>query len=399
MVKTKYLLQTNQGLLYTINKGNLVRVESPLPDAFAEGVDNAQQLVRGFRGLGTFRILRQAQENFFFITFNITGLPHAAESVVILNGIEQSHTVARVTPGTYHYVVKSDNYDDVMGTIEITDESKTVDIHMEITTYELSLNVSPTVEYHAYLTQDDTTFTDFAELLPGNYTLTIEAEQYETYSTEITIDGDLQLDISLDPTTYSVNFNIHPYNVDYTLLVDDNPAFDLQNVSAGTYSYIITSPLYKTITSEFTVVNENVDITHHMELAEYKVTFEVEPDVEYEVIVIDHPDADLNAMPVGAYDFIVRAEGYVDYTGSFEVTEEDIVVEADLVAKLYRLYIDVTPSGDYTLTINGSTNFDLNNMPAGTHTIKVTLDGYQDYEEDIEITKDTTIAVDLIEET
>ncbi|WP_213349086.1 S8 family serine peptidase, partial [Candidatus Vampirococcus lugosii] len=212
----------------------------------------------------------------------------------------------------------------------------------------------------------------------------------------------LSMTDKVEEKRYEVVFNLNPE--DLKLEIEDNEGNEINGTGNiyklvnGSYKYKASLTGYNSLTEEFEVKDEGKTINVDLEEKRYEVVFNVSPNVDYSLSINGDENFDLENVKAGEYNFEIKADGYQTYTGSFEVKDEGKTINVDLEEKRYEVVFNVSPNVDYSLSINGDENFDLENVKAGEYNFEIKADGYQTYTGSFEVKDEgKTINVDLEE--
>jgi len=113
----------------------------------------------------------------------------------------------------------------------------------------------------------------------------------------------------------------------------------------------------------------------------------------------------ISGVPVGSHTIKVTASGYEDYNRRVTVTDgETETVNAILDKKTGAIYVSSSPSEAYISLdgINkGRTPMTIHNVKEGSHTIKITASGYEDYNRRVTVTAGDTedVIANLVKQT
>ena len=138
-----------------------------------------------------------------------------------------------------------------------------------------------------------------------------------------------------------------------------------EQVPAGNYDYTIELAGYYTETGVVTITDEDLVFPVTMEEVIYVVDFELIDlnffPVDGAVITLNDTPAEAGVysfqLPAGSYSFFISIEGFEEYAGSFEVIDQDIIVDVVLIA---------LPSLPFSLPYNENFGgFTANQLPTG----------------------------------
>jgi PEGA domain/Viral BACON domain len=113
----------------------------------------------------------------------------------------------------------------------------------------------------------------------------------------------------------------------------------------------------------------------------------------------------ISGVPAGSHTIKITTSGYEDYNEKVTVTSgETASVSVDLVKQTGSIYVNSIPSyANIYLdgSIEGTTPKTILGVSVGSHTIKITKSGYEDYIEQVTVTSGETasVSVDLVKQT
>ncbi len=187
----------------------------------------------------------------------------------------------------------------------------------------------------------------------GDYEYKVEKEGYYTVEDEVTVDGDITIEIEMEAIpTYTVTFDIKDENgIDIenavvTLGDVENPPGDyvFEDVEEGDYEYKVEKEGYYTVEDDITV-DEDLTVEVVMEaIPVFTVTFEVlcqlygDP-LEDALVTFDDEEyfTDENGIVLiedvypGEYYYSVAKEEYITEHGQVAVDDKDVTVVVELV--------------------------------------------------------------------
>ncbi len=169
------------------------------------------------------------------------------------------------------------------------------------------------------------------------------------------------------------------------------------NLPEGSFLYNAWADDHRTIHNELFEVVDGDNYIHVELLRVFNAMFEVADyhgnDVPDAVVTIeDHTyeegHFEIDDLLPGTHVFTVSAEGYQDFTGEFEITDQDVHVNVTLMPFYTANFIvydrwDI-PVDDATITIDGETHgaghYEIANLIPDTYSFVVSAEFYHDYE-------------------
>jgi len=184
-------------------------------------------------------------------------------------------------PGTYDYEISHEGYENVEGSVEITDEDITEKVTLEKieTTYTLTFVVEDEegdpIEGANIEIDSTENITDengeavFKNLESGTYNYTVEREGYETVEGEVTIDeGNLTKEVTLEVATCELMVEVRDEEDspiegaevtvgDETVETDENGEAVFKDLDPDTYHYIVEKDGYEAADGDLDIEEDN----------------------------------------------------------------------------------------------------------------------------------------------
>ena len=184
------------------------------------------------------------------------------------------------------------------------------------------------------------------------YTYTVEKENYIAKTEEFTytLENNL-IDVALSYRPTKIVFNKTPQDAKITLYDNSNKVVEANEDGSytllpGEYKYYVEAEGYGPIVESFTVEEVNEDTTKEISVElekAYNVTLKTDSTTDENITVYDkdknviNPNEDnIYTLSAGTYSYEIVADGYENYSGSFEVVDKDIEIYNKLV-KVYDL--------------------------------------------------------------
>ncbi|MFP4288175.1 MAG: C25 family cysteine peptidase [Bacteroidales bacterium] len=334
-----------------------------------------------------------------------------------------------VVDGDYEYQVSKYAYTTAEGNFTVDGE----DLAISVTLEEL-----PT--YEAVFTIEDTQGNQISDAVisingndydPGQYT--IDYLVADTYEYEISKDGfhpvngqfeivDQNITLSEQiQQLYSVTFDVTDgeneiTNASITFNDETLPAglYKVENLLPGEYNYSVNLDEYFETQGSITISDQNEMVEVEMEpWPKYNVTFDVKDvygeNINDAVVSIDGESMDENQYVAeglfsGSYSYAIAKEGYLTVEGDFELTDQDLTINAEM-QDVYTVSFDIICHDgtveDAIITMNGNTHesgiYTFHQILPGTHTYTITRENYYDVEGEVFIDDHQTIEVFMIE--
>ena len=239
----------------------------------------------------------------------------------------------------------------------------------------------------------------------GDHVVTLQRDGYADASTPVTVaEGETAtVDITLTTATGSLAVTSTPAGA--AILIDgaDTGAVTnatLDGIAVGTHTVTLRKDGYVDATAEVTI-EYNATATLHLDLARAIGSIVVTSAPEGAAIFLDGTDtgrttnATLTGVPSGEHTVTVTKPGYADATATvtvghdktvpvhFALTEVTGSIRVTSTPDGARIYLDGTETGEVT-------NATLT-VPAGAHTVRVELEGYQAMAKTVTVTAGETV--------
>jgi parallel beta-helix repeat protein len=353
---------------------------------------------------------------------SVTSTPSGADIIIDGRSIGEKtpHSVP-IDPGTHTIKLTLDGYQDWTGSARVTG-GETTDVHVTLTQILGSATVTSTpsgaaIYVETYLGDSYVGKTPHTntKVSPGHYTITLKLEGYKGWTKEIQVTGGETTDVHatltpIPPPEGFLTVTSTPSGAD--IIIDDMPTGAVtpftMPLQPGPHKIKLTLDGYEDWT-------ESVHITDG-ETTYAQATLTMIPPIEGFLTVTSTPSGaaitidgahigettpHTRPMMPGAYTIKLTLDGYQDWKQRLQVMSgETRYVQATLtmIPPIDGvLSVTSTPSGA-DITIDGApigetTPHSMSIMP-GYHTIELTLEGYQDWTESVQVTSDETTNVD-----
>ncbi|MEF8812186.1 MAG: PEGA domain-containing protein, partial [Bacteroidales bacterium] len=270
--------------------------------------------------------------------------------------------------GTYSYTVTKSGYQDVEGTVTVSDSDESVNVALKEAKYTVTFNITgensqaiegATVTINGNNLPTNASGVATIDLSNGGYDYTVIKSGYENASGTVTVsDGDVAENVSLiaaSEDNYAVTFHVVDENSEaiegagvdidqYNLSTDASGEVIIYLVN-GTYDYTVTMNGYEDFSGSLTVagadITEEVTLTMKVYTITFNVTDESSEAVEGATVsiggaVMASTNTEGNAAIDtinGTYDYTVSKSGYSSETGSVTVEGSDVKEEITLTGE------------------------------------------------------------------
>ncbi len=280
--------------------------------------------------------------------------------------------------------------------------------------------------------QKDTTGQDgsyhFNNLPPGNFTFSAGAAGYTGYSRSITIkSGNNVLDIQLTKkvaNTGSLSGVIHDSQtsnpVSKAIVSIDNQkdttgqdgSYMFKDLNTGTYTVLVNAPGYKEVTQSVTISRGqnsfNVEITGIGSLS--GTVTEDGSGTKIPGVIVElngeksttdqNGNYSIDSVMVGSYNVTAKNDNYNNFSKSIDIKKGANKLDIVMTPKQQYTNVRGTVSNNIGNPVNGalvtlagnqiktdnSGNYQFQSVPQGQYNIKVTKDGYDEYQKAISLT-------------
>ncbi len=298
-----------------------------------------------------------------------------------------------VAPGEYPYSVAKEGYMTQFGVVEVIDEDILEEVMLTEGTDDLCIvtfiveDADGVAVEDAVVTFDEQDYTTdgdgqvvIEDVEVGFYSYLVTKAGYMPVEDMATVDGDVTVNVTLYPETFTVTFNVvdqegEPITdavVTLNGMTNDPGNYVFENIEAGTYDYIVEREGYITVEGEITVEDDTtVDVTMTAELYTLELVASPEEGGDVEGAGEYKMGAEVTVEAIPADNWL-----FIDWT------DEDGEVVSEEAEFHYTM-----PGEDVTLTANFE--FD---PPLYTLTLNAdpadggNVDGAGEYEEGTEVT-------------
>ena len=228
------------------------------------------------------------------------------------------------------------------------------------------------------------------EIPQGTYNIKITKDGYKDYEETFTLDGkERTISPTLEKSTTALYVTTTPSGAQVSI---DNRSIGktpIKNheIPQGTYNIKITKDGYKDYEETFTLDGKERTISPTLEkstTALYVTTTPSGAQVSIDNRSIGKTPIKNHEIPQGTYNIKITKDGYKDYEETFTLDGKERTISPTLEKSTTALYVTTTPSGAQVSIDNrsiGKTPIKNHEIPQGTYNIKITKDGYKDYEE------------------
>lgn len=194
---------------------------------------------------------QQAAPSTFQLTINVN--PSFAE--IYVDGGQIKGNVATLGAGTHTVMTRAKGYLDYTTSVNLTGPM-TLPITMQPATFQLSVNAANVKGAQVLLNGGAAGSTPFnTQLVPGSYTVTVQAPGYLAYSESFTLSGPKSVNVTLQPATFQLSVNVANVKGAQVLLnggMAGNTPFNSQ-LSPGSYTVTVQAPGFVSYTESFTL--------------------------------------------------------------------------------------------------------------------------------------------------
>ncbi len=355
--------------------------------------------------------------------------------------------------GIYDLQVTHNNYETVVDTVELKESSVDVTVEMKADDSKGNLNISVIdsttldgIESATVEVGDNTQVTDengdctFKDLKYDQYSLNVEHEDYNTYSSFININQE-ETNITIKMSSVSKTGSIHLTVLDnvtndpiVNALVTINDTIKVtgatgectfENLPYSTYAVEIKHDNYDEYVDSITLNKAEVSYTAKLISTLATVDITVSDDTSKEPIpnasvTIDEKTLTTNSkgqctfanMNYGDYTIVITHYGYNDYSDVISINSKSIVYNVAMSSSLERGTVNVTVTdrsstlavkgatvnlGEHTATSDSEGKCTFKNVLYSTYTLTAKCNGYEEYSDSVEVSSsEVDVSVRLI---
>lgn len=225
----------------------------------------------------------------------------------------------------------------------------------------------------------------------GAHNLKVHADGYADFNGPVTVNGNMTYAVRLNPLAFPLTIRVAAQNA--RIFVDGRDVTGmLPSVPPGSHTLQVTAPGYQDYNA---TVNVNGPLSLQIAM-QPAWSLMINVNVPNAAIAIDNVPLSGNVAQVagGAHTLTVHADGYADYTGSLNVNGN-----MTFAVRLNPLGVALTirvAAQNATVSIDGNNVSGTAPLVAmGSHTIRVTAPGYQDYNATVNVTAPMSLDVAL----
>ncbi|NAT10068.1 hypothetical protein C4E22_00680 [ANME-1 cluster archaeon AG-394-G06] len=326
------------------------------------------------------------------------------------------HTDTAVPPGDYTIKLTLAGYQDCTKEVQVKG-GETAYVHATLTPATGSISVSSTpsgatIYVEPYLGTKGKTPNTITPVSPGDYTITLTLAGYHDWTKAVQIKGGetAYVHATLDQAIGSISVCSTPSGADISfdgVPINEITPYAIQNVEPGDHTIKLTLEGYQDWKETVSVTaGKTVEIDATLTPISGSATVTSTPSgaaiyVETysgDVYIGDTPYTDTAVAP-GDYTITLTLAGYQDCTKEVQVKGgETAYIDATLDQATGSISVTSTPAGAGIsfdgVPISGITPYTIQNVDPGYHTLKLTLDGYQDWTEAVTVTAGKTVGID-----
>jgi PKD repeat protein len=242
----------------------------------------------------------------------------------------------------------------------------------------------------------------------GDHVVTVKLDGYADASMPVTVATGETAEVDLELTTLTGSLAVTSTPEGAAILIDGASTSvttnaTLDGIAVGTHTVTLKKDGYADTTADVTVAyNETAAL--HLDLVEARGSIAVASTPTGAAIWLDGIDtgmttnAILENVAAGEHTVTVKKAGYADASATVAVADDEIAtVSFTLTAPAGSIVVTSAPDGA-RIVLDGAetgetTNATLTNVPVGTHTVRVSLDGYLDAEETVTVAAGATASV------
>jgi hypothetical protein len=338
-----------------------------------------------------------------------------ANAIIIVDGKEVGCTptdIGNLKPGKHIVEVKLDGYQNWSESVEINpgkDKHITAILQQLVGSFNIESEPSKAIVIVDGKEVGNTPV-DVGDLKPGKYLVEVKMEEYETWSKNVEIEIDKNVDLTAMLKLQAGSFTIISEPVDATIFIDKQEVgttpLTIDTPSPGKHSVEARIDGYETWSRNIDFVQGKA-ITLTATLQQKAGTVSITSAPSNAITFIDSKEVGTTPVVIadqspGIHTVELKMDGYETWNKSVDFVDgKETVITADLQMKSGSISINSNPP-EAIIHIDdkktGKTPETITNLTPGTHLVKVILDGYEDWSESVDISgdKENTLTAELL---
>jgi hypothetical protein len=229
-------------------------------------------------------------------------------------------------------------------------------------------------------------------LAAGVHNFRVSAPGYVDYIQDINVTANMTINAQLQALSFPLTVYV---NVKGALIFVDGEQIsgNVANVMGGSHSITVTANGFQDYNA---TVNVNGPLTINAQLQAQSFPLTINVNVNGALIFVDGAQISGNVANVmgGSHSIRVTANGYQDYNATVNVNGP-LTLNAQLQAQSFPLTINVNVKGALIFVDGAQISGNVANVMGGSHAIRVTANGYQDYNATVNVNGPLTLNAQL----
>ncbi|MGR3294050.1 MAG: PEGA domain-containing protein [Candidatus Scalindua sp.] len=236
------------------------------------------------------------------------------------------------------------------------------------------------------------------ELIPGNYTVEVKLDEYQTWSENIDVEPGKETTLKAVLQAKPGSINIKSKPSDAKILIDGNEAGTtpetIDDIESGAHTVELMVEGYDVWSVSVDVkANKQSYLTAELQQMTGSISIKSEP--SNAVVLIDGKKAGttpaiIKDLSQGTHQVNISVDGYNVWSENVEIeAKKENGLSVVLQEMTGTVTIDSTPA-DALILIDGkkagTTPETISDIKAGMHLVEISIDGYEDWSENIEVT-------------
>ena len=328
--------------------------------------------------------------------WNLTVTVNVPGAAIYVDNVPVQGNTAKVTGGPHNVRVQADGYFDFVGPVNVTGHM-TFPVQLEPQGFPLTIRVN-VPDAAIYVDGEDVTGT-VPYVTGGPHNVQVSARGYTEYNSVIKVAGAMSLDVSLRPLGFplTVNANVPTATVTVNNVGKGGVPYS-ENLPPGTYTLRVSANGFADYIANIALdkpITLNVQLQRQMG---FPLT--VNANVPTATVTVNNvpkggvPYAE--RLPPGTYRLRVSANGFADYNATIALNKP-VSLNVQLQPLGFPLTINANVS-TATVTVNnvvkGGVPY-VETLPPGTYRLRVSANGFDDYDAAITLDKPITLNVQL----
>lgn len=314
--------------------------------------------------------------------------PEDAEIKIKYNNVEMSGHIVEVPNGVYTIECSKPGYTTAIQEVTVLDSDLTISMTLIEEIYTVTFSVLPD---DAIIKLNNIQITNNIKTLKyGEYKYEISKPGYHTITETILVSSDLDITHNLKQILHSLNIETTPTSATARVKVNNSWEYGKShNLPNGSYEVECYLDGYETQIKNITILDNPEDIQFLLSKTQYTLIINTIPaDAIINVKIGErYMEGNTHSIPNGTYEVKVDLNGYISKTLYVDILDSDKEINITLEEIKYALSIDTAPiDAVVEVYYNNTWNVGKSHMlPNGSYNIRAKFEGYDVYEQSVDI--------------